>query len=66
MNWEPSVLNRIYKSSDFKINIISLSNIKEKSKYIEKLHNLIEKYNLQNFNLKVSKGGALYKKKEKE
>lgn len=60
MNWEHSVLNRIYKTLDFKVNVTNLGKLKDKSNHINKINELIDKYNLRDIGLKINSNGALY------
>jgi hypothetical protein len=64
MNWEAAVLNRIYKTSDFKISNESLNKIKNKSKYAQEVLNNIQKYKLYEKGFRVNTNGAIYKLKE--
>lgn len=61
MNWEASILNKIYRTNIFKISTINLNNVPDKSKIIEKLNRFLEEYNLKNQNIRINKQAALYK-----
>jgi ankyrin repeat protein len=60
MNWEHSVLNRIYKTLDFKANVPNLDKLKDKTSYIKKVNELIDKYNLRGTGLYINPNGALH------
>lgn len=63
MNWEHSVLNKIYKTTDFKITTTNINAIKNKTNYIAKQEQNIEKYDLASIGLNVNSIGALYIRK---
>ena len=63
MNWESSILNRIYRTNEFKINVTNINNLKDKSFYIKKLKEFIEIHKLYELNIFLNNNAALYKLK---
>jgi len=59
MYWEQAILNRIYKTMDFKIPIANINLVKDKAGYKKRIENYIEKYNID---IKCNDNGALYRK----
>jgi len=61
MNWESSILNRIYRTNDLKFTIVNINNIKDKQTYIKKLNEFLLLYQLNESNIRINSNGALYK-----
>ncbi len=63
MNWESSILNRIYRTNDFKISFININNLKDKGSYIMKIKEILELYKLDKYKIVLNSNGALLKNK---
>jgi len=65
MNWEGSILNKIYRTKDFKIGLINMNKLKDKSAYIEKMNSYLNIYNLNQdiVQIRINDNAALYKLK---
>lgn len=63
MNWESSILNKIYRTKDFKISFINTNCLKDKSAYIEKITKYLELYSLESFQIRINDNAALHKLK---
>ena len=59
MNWECTLLNKFYKTSDFKTKNYNLLSIKSLT-FNNSIRDLIQKYQLTKLNINCNKRGALY------
>jgi hypothetical protein len=64
MNWELSVLNRIYKTLDFKLSQENINKLKNKTRYINQVTEMLNKYGLFKKGFRINSNGAIYKIKE--
>lgn len=64
MNWESSILNKIYRTKNFKISLINVNHLKDKSPYLEKVNLLLDQYNLRECKIRINENAALYKLKQ--
>jgi hypothetical protein len=65
MSWESAILNRIYRTNEFKINTYHINNLQCKKLYIKKIEDLLMKFNLNKKSIFISKEtGALFNLQE--